>query len=264
MARIIAIANQKGGVGKTTTCVNLSSALADMEYRTLLVDFDPQGNASVGCGIDARALQVSAYDVMTGKSRVVDARIQVEKLGFDVLPSNSDLTAAEVSLLQVEEREFQLRNALQEIEQQYAWIIIDCPPSLNMLTLNALTAANSVLIPMQCEYYALEGLASLFDTVEQVRNSVNPGLGIEGLLRTMYDGRNNLSGAVSEQLIEHFGERVYRTLIPRNIRVAEAPSHGLPVLRYDPTSAGALAYLGLAGEMLRRNRKRQAGQPIKT
>ena len=259
MARIIAVANQKGGVGKTTTCVNLASALADMNFRTLLVDLDPQGNASVGCGIDVRALEVSALDVLQNESSVLEAMVHIGNLGMDVLPSNSDLTAAEVSLLQVDEREYRLKSALEKVAQQYAWIIIDCPPSLNMLTLNALTASNSVLIPMQCEYYALEGLASLLETIEQVRSSVNPGLEIEGLLRTMYDSRNNLSGAVSEQLIEHFGERVYRTLIPRNVRVAEAPSYGLPVLRYDPASRGALAYLGLAGEMLRRNRKRQAG-----
>ena len=259
MARIIAIANQKGGVGKTTTCVNLASALADMNYRTLLVDLDPQGNATVGCGINARALEISALDVLQAECDIPEAMVHLDKLGFDVLPSNSDLTAAEVSLLQVDEREYRLKEALEKVAQQYAWIIIDCPPSLNMLTLNALTAANSVLIPMQCEYYALEGLASLLETIEQVRSSVNPGLDIEGLLRTMYDSRNNLSGAVSEQLMEHFGERVFRTLIPRNVRVAEAPSHGLPVLRYDPASLGALAYLGLAGEMLRRNRKRQAG-----
>ncbi len=259
MARIIAVANQKGGVGKTTTCVNLASALADMKYRTLLVDLDPQGNASVGCGVNTRELEISALEVMQAECDIPEAMIQLETLGFDVLPSNSDLTAAEVSLLQVDEREYRLKRALEKIAHQYAWIIIDCPPSLNMLTLNALTAANSVLIPMQCEYYALEGLASLLETIEQVRSSVNPGLEIEGLLRTMYDGRNNLSNAVSDQLIEHFGERVYRTLIPRNVRVAEAPSHGLPVLRYDPASRGALAYLGLAGEMLRRNRKRQTG-----
>lgn len=257
MARIIAIANQKGGVGKTTTCVNLVSALADMKYRTLLVDLDPQGNASVGCGVNARELEVSALDVLQAECEIPEALIQLEELGFDILPSNSDLTAAEVSLLQTDEREYRLKKALEKVAHQYAWIIIDCPPSLNMLTLNALTAANSVLIPMQCEYYALEGLASLLDTIEQVRNSVNPGLEIEGLLRTMFDGRNNLSNAVSDQLTEHFGERVYRTLIPRNVRVAEAPSYGLPVLRYDPASRGALAYLGLAGEMLRRNRKRQ-------
>jgi chromosome partitioning protein len=258
MARIIAIANQKGGVGKTTTCVNLVSALADMKYRTLLVDLDPQGNASVGCGVDARSLVISALDVLQDESDIPTALIRLEELGFDILPSNSDLTAAEVALLQVDEREYRLKKALEKVAHQYAWIIIDCPPSLNMLTLNALTAANSVLIPMQCEYYALEGLASLLETIDQVRGSVNPGLEIEGLLRTMYDSRNNLSGAVSEQLIEHFGERVYRTLIPRNVRVAEAPSHGLPVLRYDPRSRGAMAYLALAGEMLRRNRKRQA------
>ena len=258
MARIIAVANQKGGVGKTTTAVNLASALSDMKYRTLLVDLDPQGNASVGCGIDSRALEISALDVLQNECDIPEAMIHVDKIGLDVLPSNSDLTAAEVSLLQVDEREYRLKNALEEVAHQYAWVIIDCPPSLNMLTLNALAAANSVLIPMQCEYYALEGLASLLETIEQVRGSVNPGLDIEGLLRTMYDGRNNLSGAVSEQLLEHFGDRVYRTLIPRNVRVAEAPSHGLPVLRYAPASRGSLAYLGLAGEMLRRNRKRQA------
>ncbi|MGB5291837.1 MAG: ParA family protein [Lysobacterales bacterium] len=260
MARIIAVANQKGGVGKTTTCVNLASALADMKYRTLLIDLDPQGNASVGVGVNARELEISALDVLQAECDIPAALVQLETLGFDVLPSNGDLTAAEVSLLQVDDREYRLKHALEKVAHQYAWIIIDCPPSLNMLTLNALTAANSVLIPMQCEYYALEGLASLLDTIEQVRSSINPGLEIEGLLRTMYDGRNNLSNAVSDQLIEHFGERVYRTLIPRNVRVAEAPSHGLPVLRYDKSSRGAVAYLGLAGEMLRRSRKRQEGQ----
>ena len=259
MARINSVANQKGGVGKTTTCVNLAAALADMNYRTLLVDLDPQGNASVGCGIDTRELEISALEVMQAECDIPQAVVQIEKLGLDVLPSNADLTAAEVSLLQVDGREFRLKEALEKVAHQYAWIIIDCPPSLNMLTLNALTAANAVLIPMQCEYYALEGLASLLETIEQVRNSVNPGLEIEGLLRTMYDTRNNLSGAVSEQLMEHFGDRVYRTLIPRNVTVAEAPSYGLPVLRYAPASKGALAYLGLAGELLRRHRNRQAG-----
>ena len=262
MARIIAIANQKGGVGKTTTCVNLAAALANMNFHTLLVDLDPQGNASVGCGIDARHLEISAFDVMVGNCDIPEALVRVEEFNLDVLPSNSDLTAAEVALLQEDQREFRLRSALENIAHQYAWIIIDCPPSLNMLTLNALTAANSVLIPMQCEYYALEGLASLLDTIEQVRNSVNPGLEIEGLLRTMHDSRNNLSGAVSDQLIEHFGDAVYRTLIPRNVRVAEAPSHGLPVMGYAPLSRGAMAYLALTGEMLRRHRNRQAGRPL--
>jgi len=258
MARIIAVANQKGGVGKTTTSVNLVSALADMKYRSLLIDLDPQGNASVGCGVDARHLEISALDVLQDECDIPSALIKQEELGFDILPSNGDLTAAEISLLQMDEREYRLKKAIEQVAHQYAWIIIDCPPALNMLTLNALTAANSVLIPMQCEYYALEGLASLLDTIEQVRSSVNPGLEIEGLLRTMFDGRNNLSGAVSDQLLEHFGDKVYRTLIPRNVTVAEAPSHGLPVLRYAPSSRGALAYLGLAGELLRRNRKRQA------
>lgn len=259
MARIIAIANQKGGVGKTTTCVNLAAALADMNYQTLMVDLDPQGNASVGCGIDVRSLEISALEVLLTECDITDAVVHSEKLAMDILPSNADLTAAEISLLQIDGREFRLKEALEKVAHRYTWIIIDCPPSLNMLTLNALTAANSVLIPMQCEYYALEGMASLLETIEQVRNSVNPALDIEGILRTMYDSRNNLSGAVSEQLIEHFGDQVYRTLIPRNVAVAEAPSYGLPVLRYAPASKGALAYLGLAGELLRRHRRQQAG-----
>jgi chromosome partitioning protein len=258
MARIIAVANQKGGVGKTTTCVNLASALADMKYRVLLIDFDPQGNATVGCGVDPRSLELSAYEVLVDRLSVPEATLHLESLGMDLLPSNSDLTAAEVALLREDKREFRLRDALRVVDAKYAWVIIDCPPSLNMLTLNALAAANSVLIPMQCEYYALEGLAALLETVDQVRGSINPRLEIEGLVRTMYDSRNNLSGAVSEQLLEHFGERVYRTIVPRNVRVAEAPSHGLPVLRYDPSSRGAQAYLSLAGELLRRQRKRDA------
>ncbi len=262
MARIIAVANQKGGVGKTTTSVNLAAALADMSHRTLLVDLDSQGNATVGCGVDGRALEQTAFDVMTGELGVGDVVIRLEDLGFDLLPSNSDLTAAEVQLLNVDEREFRLKAALEVIAPRYGWIIIDCPPSLNMLTLNALTAANSVLIPIQCEYYALEGLAALLQTIEQVRASVNPGLEIEGLLRTMFDVRNNLSAAVSDELINNFGDLVYRTLVPRNVRVAEAPSYGLPILRYDPASRGALAYLGLAGEVLRRRRNREAGRGL--
>mgnify|MGYP003332019520 CR=1 FL=1 len=262
MARIIAVANQKGGVGKTTTSVNLAAALADMNYRVLLVDLDSQGNASVGCGIDPRQLERSAYDVMMGELGVQDVIMELDELGFDLLPSNSDLTAAEIKLLQAENREFRLRDALEDVAVRYGWIIIDCPPSLNMLTLNALAAANSVLIPIQCEYYALEGLAALLETVEQVQASVNRGLEIEGLLRTMFDIRNNLSGAVSEELINNFGNLVYRTVVPRNVRVAEAPSYGVPVLRYDPGSRGALAYLGLAGEVLRRRRNRDAGRPL--
>lgn len=252
MARTIAVANQKGGVGKTTTCVNLASALADMNYRTLLIDLDPQGNASVGCGIDARALEISALDVLQAECDIPDAMVRIEKLSLDVLPSNSDLTAAEISLLQVDEREYRLKEAIEKIAHQYAWIIIDCPPSLNLLTLNALTAANSVLIPMQCEYFALEGLSALIETISRVAGSVNTGLHVEGLLRTMYDPRNSLTNDVSAQLQEHFGDRLYRTVIPRNVRLAEAPSFGVPAIQYDPKSRGAQAYLALAGEVIRR------------
>ena len=256
-ARIIAVANQKGGVGKTTTCVNLAAAFARMNYPVALLDLDPQGNATTGCGINPRKLMVSTCEVLLGERSLQDTFLQPEGLKFDLLPSNGDLTAAEVILLQRDEREFALKRALEPVLAQYAWIFIDCPPSLSILTLNALTAADSVLIPMQCEYYALEGLTSLLNTIEQIRSSVNPNLEIEGLLRTMYDGRNNLATAVSDQLIENFGDRVYRTLVPRNIRVAEAPSYGLPVLLYDPRSKGAVAHLTLAGEMLRRYEKKE-------
>jgi chromosome partitioning protein len=255
-ARIIAVANQKGGVGKTTTCVNLAAAFASMKYPVLLIDMDPQGNATTGCGIDPRRLHMSACEVLLGERSAEEATLRPEGLEFDLLPANGDLTAAEVTLLQMDNREFALKNALQPLLSKYAWIFIDCPPSLNMLTLNALGAADSILIPMQCEYYALEGLTALLNTIEQLKASINPGLEIEGLLRTMYDGRNNLATAVSEQLIENFGDRVYRTLVPRNIRVAEAPSYGMPVLLYDPRSKGALAHVALAGEMLRRYEKR--------
>ena len=254
--RILALANQKGGVGKTTTCVNLAAAFAGMKYPVLLIDLDPQGNASTGCGIDPRRLHVSACEVLLGERSIEETLLRPEGLNFDLLPSNGDLTAAEVALLQMDQREYALKRALRPLLARYAWIFIDCPPSLNMLTLNALAAADSVLIPVQCEYYALEGLSALLNTVEQVRASINPQLEIEGLLRTMFDGRNNLATAVSDQLIENFGDRVYRTMVPRNIRVAEAPSYGLPVLLYDPWSKGALAHVGLAGEMLRRYEKR--------
>ena len=256
-ARIVAIANQKGGVGKTTTCVNLAAAFARMKFPVLLIDLDPQGNATTGCGIDPRRLHMSSCEVLLGERTPEESILRPEGLEFDLLPANGDLTAAEIALLQMERREFVLKEALQPLLSKYTWIFIDCPPSLNMLTLNALGAANSVLIPMQCEYYALEGLTGLLNTIEQLRASINPGLEIEGLLRTMYDGRNNLAQAVSDQLIENFGERVYRTLIPRNIRVAEAPSYGMPVLLYDPRSKGAVAHVALAGEMLRRHEKRQ-------
>jgi len=254
-ARIIAVANQKGGVGKTTTCVNLAAAFAGMHFPVLLIDLDPQGNATTGCGIDPRRLHVSACEVLLDERSVGETILRPEGLQFDLLPSNGDLTAAEVTLLQQEGREFALKRALKPLLEKYAWIFIDCPPSLNMLTVNALAAAHSVLIPVQCEYYALEGLSGLMNTIEQIRGSINPGLRIEGLLRTMFDGRNNLATAVSDQLLENFGDRVYRSLIPRNIRVAEAPSYGLPVLLYDASSKGAIAHIALAGEMLRRYEK---------
>lgn len=256
-ARIIAVANQKGGVGKTTTCVNLAAAFASMNYPVALLDMDPQGNATTGSGIDPRKLMVSTCEVLLGERSVPDTMLQPDGLQFDLLPANGDLTAAEVFLLQQDEREFALKRALAPVLERYAWVFIDCPPSLNMLTLNALAAADSVLIPMQCEYYALEGLSGLLNTIEQVRSSVNANLEIEGILRTMYDGRNNLAAAVSDQLIENFGGLVYRTLVPRNIRVAEAPSYGLPVLLYDPRSKGAMAHVALAGEMLRRYEKKE-------
>jgi chromosome partitioning protein len=261
-ARIIAVANQKGGVGKTTTCVNLAAAFASMKYPVLLIDLDPQGNATTGCGIDPRRLHMSACEVLLEERTVDETILRPEGLEFDLLPSNGDLTAAEIALLQQEEREFALKRVIEPLLSRYAWIFIDCPPSLNMLTLNALAAAHSVMIPVQCEYYALEGLSGLLNTIEQIRGSVNPGIEIEGLLRTMYDGRNNLALAVSDQLIQNFGDRVYRTLVPRNIRVAEAPSYGLPVLLYAARSKGAIAHIALAGEMLRRYEKSGTAQKM--
>jgi len=247
------MANQKGGVAKTTTCINLGASLAATKRRVLVVDLDPQGNATVGSGIDRESFELSSYHVLTNKATAQQAIVRVASAGYDMIPTTSDLTAAEVELMNtMVAREQRLRQALQEVRDQYDFIIIDCPPSLNMLTLNALVAADSVMIPMQCEYYALEGLSALINTIEQIRSTVNPKLEIEGLLRTMYDPRNNLSADVSGQLILHFGEKVYRTVIPRNVRLAESPSHGLPALAYDRTSRGAVAYLALAGEILRR------------
>ena len=254
MNRVIAVANQKGGVGKTTTAVNLAASLTATKRRVLLIDLDPQGNATMGCEIDKNAQSRTSCDVLLGDCAAIEAMVPVEYGGFMLMPANQDLTAAEVRLLTtMAGREFKLRNALKPVRENFDVILIDCPPSLNMLTLNALVAANSVMVPMQCEYYALEGLTALMQTVEQVRGSINPELEIEGLLRTMYDPRNNLATEVSAQLIEHFGAKVFRTMIPRNIRLAEAPSFGKPALFHDKESRGALAYLALAGEMIRRD-----------
>lgn len=255
MSKIIAIANQKGGVGKTTTAVNLAASLAATKRRVLLVDLDPQGNATMGSGVDKHELDVSLYEVLVGQVRTNSAVVKAEQSGFDILPANADLTAAEVELMNLPRREQRLKEALAEVRAGYDYILIDCPPSLNMLTVNAMVAAQSVLIPMQCEYYALEGLSALLQTIESIQQSLNPNLKIEGLLRTMYDPRNSLTVDVSTQLINHFGDKVYGTVIPRNVRLAEAPSYGIPVLHYDKTSRGAVAYLALAGELNRRTKQ---------
>lgn len=252
MGKIIAIANQKGGVGKTTTCVNLAASMAATKRKILVIDLDPQGNATMGSGIDKYEVAHSAYDLLIDELPL-DKVIETETSGgYDLVAANSDVTAAEVKLMECFARETRLRTALENFKDNYDYIFIDCPPSLNMLTVNAMTASDSVLVPMQCEYYALEGLTALIDTISKLASVVNADLKIEGILRTMYDPRNRLSSDVSDQLKKHFGDKVYRTIIPRNIRLAEAPSFGTPVIYYDKSSTGAKAYLALAGEMLRR------------
>lgn len=257
MGKVLAVANQKGGVGKTTTFINLAASLVATKRHVLVIDLDPQGNATTGSGIDKHELEYSVLDVLTGQADLIDVIQLSEHGGYQLLPANRDLTAAEVVLLELENREKRLLHALQPIRDNYDYILIDCPPSLNMLTVNALVAADGVLIPMQCEYYALEGLTDLIGSIQRITANLNPGLEIEGILRTMYDPRLSLTLDVSEQLKQHFGEKLFDTVIPRNVRLAESPSYGMPVLAYDKQSKGALAHLALAGELARRHRAKQ-------
>lgn len=262
MGKVFAITNQKGGVGKTTTAVNLAASLTETRRKVLLIDTDPQGNATMGSGVDKSNLSLTTCDVLLDTAVADEVILQNVAAGhYDLIPANADLTAAEVQLVSALRREYRLHDAMDKARDNYDFILIDCPPSLNMLTVNALVAASGVLIPMQCEYYALEGLTALMDTIKQINRWANPNLVIEGILRTMFDPRNNLANDVSKQLLEHFGERVYRTIIPRNVRLAEAPSYGTPVMQYDRNSRGALAYLALAGEILRRLQAETASPP---
>lgn len=252
MGKVIAIANQKGGVGKTTTCVNLAASLAATGRKVLVIDLDPQGNATMASGVDKYNVHATAYDLLVEQTPFFEVVIGETSGGYHLIASNGDVTAAEIKLIEVFAREVRLRSALADVREQYDFIFIDCPPALNLLTVNAMTAANSVLVPMQCEYFALEGLTALMDTISKLAGVVNENLHIEGILRTMYDPRNRLATEVSEQIKKHFGDKVYRTVIPRNVRLAEAPSHGKPTMYYDKHSSGAKSYLALAGEMLRK------------
>jgi chromosome partitioning protein len=262
LAKIIAIANQKGGVGKTTTSINLAASLAATKRRVLLFDLDPQGNATTGSGVDGGTIEANSYDVLIDNVAINEVKQKVvnesDGSSYDIVPTNGDLTAAEVELISKLDRERQLLYKLGDVKDQYDYILIDCPPSLSMLTINAMVAADTVLIPMQCEYYALEGLTALRETISSIKQTLNPALEIDGLLRTMYDPRNRLATEVSRQLIQFFGDKVFRTVIPRNVRLAEAPSHGLPIITYDRNSKGARSYLALAGEILRREEEAEA------
>ena len=249
--KVLAITTQKGGVGKTTTAVNLAASLGAEGQRVLLIDMDPQGNATTGAGITKKEALPTVYQLLIGAASLTDARIQTS-FNFDILPANRELAGAEVELVELDRREYRLREALHENRAQYDFVLIDCPPALNMLTVNALVAANSVLIPMQCEYYALEGLSDLVETLRKIRHHLNSRLEIEGLLRTMFNGQSTLTQQVSSELENHFGDRVYKTIVPRNVRLAEAPSYGKPVLAFDKNSKGAQAYVALAREILER------------
>ncbi|WP_159657267.1 ParA family protein [Vibrio atypicus] len=252
MGKIVAIANQKGGVGKTTTCINLAASMAATKRKVLVIDLDPQGNATMASGVDKYQVDATAYELLVEDVPFEEVVCRETSGNYDLIAANGDVTAAEIKLMEVFAREVRLKHALASVRDNYDFIFIDCPPSLNLLTINAMAAADSVLVPMQCEYFALEGLTALMDTISKLAAVVNENLKIEGLLRTMYDPRNRLSNEVSDQLKKHFGSKVYRTVIPRNVRLAEAPSHGKPAMYYDKYSAGAKAYLALAGEMLRR------------
>src|SRR5690554_4515497 len=258
--RILTLANQKGGVGKTTTAINLATALAAIGERVLIVDLDPQGNASTGLGIDRRARLLSSYDVLTGGAGVADAALETAVPGLSIVPSTLDLLGIEMEIAQAADRVLKLRKALREdpAARIYSYVLVDCPPSLNLLTLNAMAAADSILVPLQCEFFALEGLSQLLETVEQIRNSINPDLTIQGIVLTMFDGRNNLANQVVEDVRAHMGDKVYETVIPRNVRVSEAPSYGKPAILYDLKCTGSQAYLQLASEVIRRERRLRA------